>query len=103
MRSACRASLALFLGLTALPVRGQLPDFYKIVDRMVWVVSDLDKILEGWRKLGFRDLVDPVDVALDLDYRGKRVTVRLRAASGRIGDVPVHWIQPASVDNAYGE
>lgn len=103
MRLAVPVSLGLLLALTTSPAIAELPDFYKAVDRLVWVVSDLDRVLEGWRKLGFHDLGDPLEADLDLDFRGRRVTARLRVASGRIGDVPVHWIQPSSVDNAYGE
>ncbi len=97
------AVAVLLPGLGWMPLRAELPEFYKVVDRMVWVVSDLDKTLAGWRRLGFQELEDPVDADLDMEYRGKRVTARLRVASGRIGDTPVHWIQPHSVDNAYGE
>src|SRR5574341_1426032 len=89
--------------LAGLPLFGQLPEFYRTVDRLSWVVEDLDRSLQGWKKLGFLNLEDHGEVELDAEFRGKPVLVRMRVASGRIGGVPVDFIQPLGGENAYTE
>lgn len=95
----CKLLLA---SLAVWPALGQLPDFYKTVHRMSWVVSDLDRTTQGWRKLGFVELRDPVEVELpEVQYRGRPAAVKVRVASGFLGDVRVDWIQPLGGQNAY--
>ncbi len=82
----------------------QLPDFYKTVTRVQWVVRNLDRVAEGWSKTGLARIGPVVEFDLpDVQYRGKPVTVRLRLASGVIGDVPVHFLQPLGGENALTE
>lgn len=81
-----------------------LPEFYSRVDRVSWVVDDLQRVTEGWTRLGF----PPFQVYRDLElteeqFRGRPVTIRMRAASGRIGDVLIDWIQPLGGENAFTE
>jgi hypothetical protein len=38
--------------LAAVPAAAQLPEFYRTVDRVVWVVGDADRVTEGWSKTG---------------------------------------------------
>lgn len=89
--------------LIACPVLGQPPDFYGSVDRIVWVVEDIDRTVEGWRKLGFTDIVDKGEVDLEVQFRTKPASAAMRVVSGRFGDVPVHWIHPLGGANAYTE
>jgi len=94
----------LLISLTVWPVSGQLPDFYKTVDRMSWVVSDLDRATQGWSKLGFVRLEAPREMDLpEVQYRGRPAAVKIRVASGFLGDLRVNWIQPLGGQNAYTE
>ncbi|MCW5979777.1 MAG: VOC family protein [Bryobacteraceae bacterium] len=80
----------------------QLPDFYKTVDRLIWVVEDMDATLEGLKKLGFTNLRDSGEVELTYSvYRAKPAEGTMRFASGRFADVAVHWIQPTGGANAF--
>ena len=82
----------------------QLPDFYKTVARVSWVVSDVDRVTEGWNKTPLARIQAPREVDLpEVQFRGQATPVRIRAASGIIGDVPVDFIQPLGGQNAYTE
>ena len=92
----------LLLSLAAWPALAQLPDFYRTVNRMSWVVGDLDRATQGWSKLGFAQIRDLGEVELpEVQYRGQPAAVKVRVASGSLGDVRVDWIQPLGGQNAY--
>ncbi len=82
----------------------QLPEFYKKVDRITWVVDDVDKVTRGWKNLGFAQIGNASEVSLDRTlFHGKPAKSRVKVAGGRLGAVKVRWIQPVSGRNAYSE
>jgi len=88
----------------AWPAAGQLPEFYKSVDRITWVVEDLDRAVQGWTKLGFSGIEDRGEVDLEsARVRGKPAAAHFRWAAGRLGEVAVDWVQPLSGENAFSE
>ncbi len=81
-----------------------LPDMYKSVHALTWVVRDVEKSVAGWKKLGFTDIRIVGDVTFaDVRYRGNSATCTARVAEGHLGDVAVQWIQPLQGNNAYSE
>ena len=92
---------------SAAPTQAQLaplPEMYKSVHALTWVVRDVGKAVEGWRRLGFNDVRVLGDVTLaDVRYRGKPVTSRATVAAGHLGDVAVQWIQPLEGNDAYAD
>src|SRR5512132_4008629 len=81
-----------------------LPEMYRAVHQVTWVVRDLDSSVAGWRKLGFTDIHVLGDVTVDnVRYRGKSAACVARIAEGFLGDVAVQWIQPVQGDNAYSD
>jgi hypothetical protein len=67
----------------ALGVAAELPDFYRGVDRVFWVVDDIDRTIGGWQKLGIIEItVQPTT----------RDTARWTVA--RLGNITVDFIQP---------
>ncbi len=79
-----------------------LPNMYKSVDSLTWIVRDVDKAVEGWKKLGFEDIRILGEITFtDMRYRGNPATCIAKVAEGHLGDVSVQWIQPLSGDNAY--
>lgn len=89
--------------LTATAV-GQVPEFYKRVDRLIWVVEDIEETLGHLRNLGFTDFVDLGSATIEgAKVRGRPASGDVRLASGRFGDVAVHWIQPGGGDNPFVE
>jgi catechol 2,3-dioxygenase-like lactoylglutathione lyase family enzyme len=88
--------------LAAFPLSGQLPVFYKSVDRVIWIVEDMDATLEGLKKLGFTNVRDSGEVELTYSvYRAKPAGGTMRFVSGRFGDLAVHWIQPTGGSNVF--
>src|SRR5450759_1114257 len=77
-----RKTLVLLLGVVV-PLSAELPDFYKSVDRVFWVVDDIDRTVAGGQKLGIID-VRP--------NPGAGPGVRWSIA--RLGDTVVDFIQP---------
>lgn len=75
----------------------QLPDCYKKVDRVVWVVQDLNQVVKGWKDLGFRDFINYGMVPLRME--GRQVNVYM--ASGNLGGAHITWIQPNSGDHVF--
>lgn len=90
--------------LFAAPLRGELPEFYKEVDRLVWVVEDMGQTMAGLNNLGFTSLDDRGEVDLtEMEFRGKPATGEVRMVSGRFGDLGVHWLQPLGGENPFSE
>lgn len=100
-----RLPLILMLAAGPLPsLAQQLPEFYRTVDRLIWVVQDLDATLSAARKLDFVSAEPPREVDLPpATFRGEPASGRLRFASGWFADVRVHWIQPLDGHNAFQE
>jgi len=100
-----RSLLILLISMTTVPLlSAQLPDFYRKVDRVTWVVDDVEKVVRGWRQLGFDQIHDATLVTLDHTLvRGKPARSTVKVAAGRLGAARVRWIQPVSGSNAYSE
>jgi len=82
----------------------ELPGFYKTVDRVTWVVRDVDHVKRGWTELGLSDVHDYPDIRLTGRYQGKPVVITARRVTGRLGDLTVDMIQPAEKQkNAFNE
>ena len=86
------------------PAWGQLPEFYKTVSQVKWVVRDLDQVTAGWSRLGFKDIQQHGILELkDAQFREKPATMKLRRATARLGGLDVEWVQPLDGKNAYTE
>ncbi len=96
----------LALGFLCLAAAGQpadLPEFYRTVDRVVWVVEDLDRTAQELRRIGMTNLSDLGEVSVGGKYRGEPAGGRVRLMSGRFADVAVHWIEPLESGNAFAD
>jgi methylmalonyl-CoA/ethylmalonyl-CoA epimerase len=98
---------SLVLGLLVLaaptPGRADLPELYRQVASVHWVVRDLDRVKEGWARLGFPALLDLGEVAVRGEYRGQAGVSTFRAAQARFDTLDVVWIQPVSGESALGD
>jgi hypothetical protein len=72
---------ALLLLALSLPAFSQLPDFYKHVDHVIWLVKDMNAVTPAWEKAGF----GPVNV---FDDQGIRIGI------AQLKNVQVNWIEP---------
>ena len=77
-------------------LHAQLPEFYKKVDHVVWVVSDLDATLAGWSKAGVSNIADRGMISVTgAQFRGQPAQMEFLVSQARFGDVSVDWLQPA--------
>jgi hypothetical protein len=88
--------------LLAASCRAQLPALYKNVNRVTWVVENIDLARPQWEKLGLKDIQEFPNIALTGTYEGKPVTIYAWQITGHIGNLTVDMIQPAEGQlNAY--
>jgi catechol 2,3-dioxygenase-like lactoylglutathione lyase family enzyme len=96
--------MALLIASFGVSAFGQFPEFYQKVDRMTWVVEDLEKTIGGWARLGFTDVVRHGRIDLPgVVFGGEPVTIQVEAATVLFGDVPVDWVRPIAGKSAYTE
>lgn len=95
--------LALLSVLAAAVLPAQLPDFYTKVDRVTWIVPDLEKTVSAWRKAGVTSIIERGEFPAPVTFRGKAVTPRWRAANARVGELWWDWVQPVSGDDAFAD
>jgi len=93
------ALAALFLAGTA---QAQTPAFYKTVNRVTWVVTNIDIARPAWEAIGLTDIKEYPNVALTVTYQGKPSIVHAWQVTGHLGNLTVDMIQPAEGQrNAY--
>ncbi len=76
-----------------------MPEFYKKVDHMVWVVNDLSSVMLEWKSLGFHQIYKLGNVTID-DGMLKQAA---KAATADLGGTHVLWIQPLENAGILGE
>jgi Glyoxalase/Bleomycin resistance protein/Dioxygenase superfamily len=81
----------------ALAVGGfaELPGFYKTVNRVTWVVQNIDHAKPAWIALGLADVHEYPDIKLIGKYRGRPVTIWAWEITGHLGNLTVDMIQLA--------
>lgn len=89
--------------LAGAPASAELPEFYRSVASVHWVVDDLDKVKLGWAKLGIPALQDHGEVPLQVKHRGQFASARVRVATASLAGLEVHWIQPLNGNGAFAE
>ena len=88
-------TFTLFLCGTSL-LHGELPEFYKKVDHVVWVVPNLNSTLAGWTKAGVNSIEDRGMISVSgAQFRGQAGQMEFLVSQARFGDVWVDWLQPA--------
>jgi len=78
-----------------------LPEFYRSVTSVHWVVSDLDAVEQAWRKVGVPPLQDFGEVELHSRYRGEPRTSRARVALANVAGLEVNWIERFAGQSPY--
>ncbi len=92
MKLLCYFALACALAGTGY---AQMPDYYKSVNSVTWLVQDIDAVKPGWISLGLSDIHEYRDVVLTGKYRDKPVKMWAWEITGHLGNVTVEMIQPA--------
>ena len=79
----------------------EMPDFYKKVNRVIWLVKNMDRPLEGWRTLGLSGIHENGAITFHAQYRGRAVSIGARVVTGSLGNLTVEMIQPDKGENAF--
>jgi Glyoxalase/Bleomycin resistance protein/Dioxygenase superfamily len=82
----------LFLAATC--SAAELPNCYQSMDRVTWIVHNVDRVSAAWEALGLSDLKNYPHVTFTGEYRGQPVTIRARQITGHLGNLTVDFIQP---------
>jgi hypothetical protein len=72
----------------------QLPGYYKTVNRVIWVVENIDKVRAAWQALGLADIKEFPNIQLVGQFRGKPITIYAWQITGHLGNLTVDMIQP---------
>jgi hypothetical protein len=95
-----RGLVLVFLFAAVCPA--QLPDYYKSVNRVTWVVGNIDRVRASWEKIGLADIHEYPNIQLTGEYRGTPVTIYAWQITAHLGNLTVDMIQPAEgQENAY--
>jgi len=71
------------------------PAYYKTLNRVIWVVQNIDRSKAAWVALGLTDVHEYPNVKLTGKYHGKPVEIWTWEITGKLGDLTVEMIQPA--------
>jgi hypothetical protein len=83
----------LIFSLTGICAAQALP-YYKTVNRVTWVVENIDKVRAAWAALGLSDIREYPNIQLTGQFRGKPITIYAWQITGRLGNLTVDMIQP---------
>jgi catechol 2,3-dioxygenase-like lactoylglutathione lyase family enzyme len=92
LHTLCKAILFPLLW-AALAASAELPEFYKSVDRVFWVVDDIDRTVAGWQRLGI------IEARAAKPEAGG--TVHWTVA--RLGNIIVDFIQPLDDKSVFAQ
>ena len=71
------------------------PLVYQHVARVVWVVRDVDSVVDYWQRLGIHNIHrDGVVKFPHLRYRGKSDSAVVKQVTAHVGAMEIQWIQP---------
>ena len=71
------------------------PDIYHHVSQVTWVVSDIDRIVGYWQRLGIKDIRRNGVVQFPrLTYRGRPDPASAKQVTANIGQMEINWVQP---------
>jgi len=79
----------------------ELPQFYRQVDQVIWVVENLENVMEHWKILGFDQvlMLDTVEIYL-MKSRSK---MEVKIAMANLGGANIIWIQPLDGESVFSE
>lgn len=93
-------SLGIFL-YSCEPKQELIPEHFRHVDHMVWVVEDIDSTIWHWRNLGFYEIHEPEDANVSFKKSGSSFS--FRTATANLGGAYVIWIEPGTHHSIFSE
>jgi hypothetical protein len=95
--------LIAFFILSFLPImnnKKKVPEHFKHVNQVIWVVNDLDDVIDKWEKLGFQQIEILGDVTAT-SKNNKQFDVRMAVAN--LGGAHITWIEPISRNSVFSK
>ena len=95
---------ALLLSLTLLSCTNEskeVPEHFKEVDQVIWVIDNLENVIDHWGNLGFSQVLvlDTVEAV----FKKADTKVPLRLAVANLGGASITWIQPLEANSVFSE
>jgi methylmalonyl-CoA/ethylmalonyl-CoA epimerase len=81
--------VAAMLGRAAM-LYAQLPECYREVDHVIWVVGDLKSVVKGWKSMGFSGIREINYITLKEE---RKPAIRAKAAVANLGGLKVFWLE----------
>src|SRR5688572_7666390 len=82
----------------------QTPQLYTTVNRVVWVVENIDRVRRAWQSFGLSGIQEFPNIRFEGRYHGEPATIYAWQITGRLGNLTIDMIQPAEGQhNAYTE
>lgn len=78
----------------------ETPEHFRTVDQLIWVVNDLDNVVDKWKELGFQQ-INEFDIVTVKSQNNKKFEVKLAIAN--LGGANVTWIQPYSGSSVFSD
>jgi hypothetical protein len=87
-----------FLAMCFVPAmcQAQLPEYYQSINRVTWIVQNIDGILPTWIALGMTDVHKYPNIKAVGTDLGKSTTIATQQIIGRLGNLTVNFLQPAA-------
>ena len=73
----------------------ELPSYYKTINRVTWLVQNIDRVRPAWAALGLSDIQEYPNIRLIGEDHGKPVTIYAWQITGHLGNLAIDMIQPA--------
>jgi methylmalonyl-CoA/ethylmalonyl-CoA epimerase len=83
------------------PTETALPVSYGEVDQVLWVVSDLQRTIEGYELLGFNQVNQLGEIRLHAGQVPREAGIRLAAAN--LGGARVNWVEPVDPSSLFSD
>lgn len=88
----------------AIVAHSQPKEFYTRVDLVVWVVKDVQSVADGWKRIGFKSIVDQGRINLgEVTFKGQVTPAEIHVYTAFLGGAKVYWVQPLAGNTAYSE
>ena len=79
----------------------EIPDSYKEVDQLLWVVSDLQRTVNGYSELGFNQVNQLGNTVVISEQKHDESGIKLAVAN--LGGAHVNWVEPVDKGSVFSE
>lgn len=78
----------------------EIPEHFKHVDQVIWVVNDLDNVIDKWEELGFQQ-IEILGNVTTTNKDNENFVVKMAVAN--LGGAHITWIEPVSENSVFSK